>query len=330
MTSGPNRRGEYTARINRVLDYIQAHLAEELTLEQLARVANFSRYHFHRVFRTLVGEPLGAHIQRLRVEKAARLLCFDPSVPVTNIALDCGYSSSAAFSRAFREALGMSPSEWRDRAGSKIGIMDRNLGQVRRNPWKEIQIEWLDAQAIHNPPTWRMVMTIETTNQATRQLEAKVEVNQLPEMHVAYLRHIGPYAGDAALFGRLCGQLMRWAGPRGLMSPEAQMLSIYYDDPSLTDGSKLRLDVALTVPPDTEVTGEVCKMTLPAGKCAMARFEIAPEDYGLAWEAVSAWLPDSGYVPDDRPCYEIYRNDPQQHPEGKHVVDICIPVKPME
>jgi AraC family transcriptional regulator len=41
------------------------------------------------------------------------------------------------------------------------------------------------------------------------------------------------------------------------------------------------------------------------------------------------WLPDSGYQPDDRPCYELYHNDPKEHPENKCIVDICIPVKPL-
>jgi len=52
--------------------------------------------------------------------------------------------------------------------------------------------------------------------------------------------------------------------------------------------------------------------------------------YEEAWNMVfGGWLPESGYQPDDRLCYEIYQNDPKEHPEGIHIVDICVPVKPL-
>jgi AraC family transcriptional regulator len=41
------------------------------------------------------------------------------------------------------------------------------------------------------------------------------------------------------------------------------------------------------------------------------------------------WLPESGYQPDDRPAYELYHNDPKTHPQGKFIIDICMPVKPL-
>ena len=83
-------RAEYQARINRVLDHIEAHLAEELTLDDLARKAGFSRHHFHRIFSGMVGETLGQFIRRIRLEKAAGMLLADPDAPVTNVCLDCG------------------------------------------------------------------------------------------------------------------------------------------------------------------------------------------------------------------------------------------------
>ncbi len=95
-------RDEYRARINRVLDYIEHHLDEALTLEVLADVASFSPFHFHRIFSALTGETLGRFILRVRVEKAAGRLIDNPRASITEIALDCGFSGSAAFARAFR------------------------------------------------------------------------------------------------------------------------------------------------------------------------------------------------------------------------------------
>jgi len=162
-------------------------------------------------------------------------------------------------------------------------------------------------------------------------LNANVEVKNLPPMTVAYVRHIGPYKGDEQLFARLFEKLFRWAGPRGLLgSPDTQVMAIYHDDPILTDESKLRTDAALTVALDTPVDGEVGKLTLAGGQYAMARFELLPTQYEEAWNLVfGGWMPESGFQPTDGACLEIYRNNPREHPEGKCIVDICIPVKPL-
>lgn len=156
-----------------------------------------------------------------------------------------------------------------------------------------------------------------------------VEIKDMPELHVAYLRHIGPYKGDQELFARLFGKLMAWAGPRGLLRfPETQVLAVYHDNPDTTDESRLRTDVCITVPQDTNVEGEIGMATIPAGQYAVAHCEITPDQYEDAWNAVyGGWLCESGYQPGAGPCYEVYLNDPKEHPQGKHVVDICVPVK---
>ena len=84
-------RKEYIARINRVIDHIEAHLDEQLTLNALAEVAHFSPYHFHRIFHAMVGETLNRFIQRLRCERAAMQLVGQQTKSISAIALDCGY-----------------------------------------------------------------------------------------------------------------------------------------------------------------------------------------------------------------------------------------------
>ena len=70
-------------------------------------------------------------------------------------------------------------------------------------------------------------------------------------------------------------------------------------------------------------------MTLPGGRYAVAHFELYPEQYGEAWQAVyGGWLAESGYACDDRPSFERYLRSPEEHPEHKHDVEIWLPVKP--
>jgi AraC family transcriptional regulator len=161
--------------------------------------------------------------------------------------------------------------------------------------------------------------------------DVKIEVKEMPELNVAYVQHIGPYKGDTKLFAGLFGKLMGWAGPRGLLSsPETLVLSVYYDDPKTTEEDKFRTSACITVPEGTEVEGEIGKMTVHGGMYAVGRFELDPDEYEEAWNMIYGdWLPESRYQSDDRPSLEIYRNDPNTHPENKHIVDICIPVKPL-
>ena len=83
------------------------------------------------------------------------------------------------------------------------------------------------------------------------------------------------------------------------------------------------------MPPETEVSGDVGKMIINSGKYAMAEFELSVDKFGEAWNWLCCeWLPDSGYEPADGLSYELNKNDPNEHPQGKHIVDICIPVRP--
>lgn len=335
MTPGDDaKRGEYTARINRVIDHIELNLSTDLSLSDLAKVASFSRFHFHRIFSAMMGEPLNQFIQRLRIEKAANQLLENTNRPITDIALDCGFSSSASFARVFKESYKMSASDWRNNPElkkSKIRITkskDQHQDSKARKAFSLASYyslgDWictLDADSRNL--IWR--------NKMNENTQIQVEVKGVPEFQVAYVRHIGPYKGDGELFRSLYEKLMRWAGPRDLFGkPDTKMLTVYHDDPNLTDENKLRISACISIPDDMPVDGEVGKMTIAGGKYAIAKFELANDEFEAAWDSImGGWLPESGYQPDDRYCFELGHNDPANHPENKHIIDIYVPVKPL-
>ena len=160
------------------------------------------------------------------------------------------------------------------------------------------------------------------------ELNKSVEVKELPKTTVAYVRHTGPYAGNEQLFEKLYGDLFAWAGPRELASqPGLKTYNIYHDDPEVTDEEKLRLSVGLSVPPDTKVDGQIGKLDLDGGKYVVARFELGPLDYSKAWGWLfGEWFPASGFQPADGLCFEMCG---EKTDKDLHVVDICVPVKPM-
>ena len=110
----------YHRRIAVVLEYIANNLDAELSIQQLADVAHVSPWHFHRVFRALTGTPLGEAIRAIRPEFCAHELRMTTAT-ISALALDCGYESGEALSRAFRRSFGVSPSVYR-RLPTHIGI----------------------------------------------------------------------------------------------------------------------------------------------------------------------------------------------------------------
>lgn len=307
----PQTQSEYISRINKVLDYIEANSGRSMTLEELATVASFSRFHFSRIFYSVVGETPIQFIMRIRLEKAASLLLSCKEEPVFVIAMRCGFADKSVFSRYFKGYFGISPSKFRTH--------DLNNSNISQH--KSINHQPEDTPALYFCPEsktmkWRTSM----------KLNKSMEIRELPKMTLAYVRNIGPYNGDQQMFGKLRDKLFAWAASRNLiMGNDVKFLVLYHDDPTVALGENLRMSLCLTVPPDTRVEGEVGKMEIDATKYAIARFELTGPEFQKAWNWVyGQWLPVSGYQPDDKPYFEMYTNAPK---DGNYVIDFCVPVK---
>jgi len=298
------KRQEYIGRVNRVLDYIRENLTGDLQLEKLAAIARFSPYHFHRVFKSVAGETLNEYIRRFRVQRAAGRLIHNPTLTITEIGAACGYSSPSAFAREFRCHFGVSASQFRA-GGSDSLLRFREKLEER-------------GAVFTNPADLSSIRT---------EMVFGVDVRELPDLFVAYVRHVGSYREIGMAFGRL----MRWAGPRRFFrNPDTRVLAIYHDNPDVTPIERLRADACITVPEGTRVKRDIGTMTVPGGSFAVAHVEIDETQYGETWDRlIGDWMPQSGYQPDERMCYELYLNDPSKHPENKHIVEICEPIRPL-
>ncbi len=111
-----HRSGAFSPRLRRaIIDYIDANLAQTITLDDLAALAGLSSYHFARRFKAELGMPPHSYVVARRVERAERLLK-DIRVPLKLVAAECGFTDQSHLSRVFRRMRGVTPNAARNRA----------------------------------------------------------------------------------------------------------------------------------------------------------------------------------------------------------------------
>ena len=112
-------KDDYIQSVYKVIFYIEQNYNKDLTLEELSKVASFSKYHFHRIFKSIVGENVGDYIRRVRLSSTT--LKFKTNQKITEIALDSGYETNSSFSKAFKKHFGITPKEFSKNAKKKKG-----------------------------------------------------------------------------------------------------------------------------------------------------------------------------------------------------------------
>ncbi len=295
---------DYKKRICCAMNFISQNIERELSLDEIAETASLSKFHFHRIFKAVVGETVAGFTRRLRLELAANRLVSAPLADITTIAIGCGFSSSQNFAKAFRQHFGTTPSEYRK---SKIG---------NRNSKKE---NALSLQTLYDAD---QVFT--NLQNGERRNTVSAEVREIPEYRVAYVRKLGPYVKETCEPGFVA--LMQWAIPRKYVGA-GKLLAIYWDNPDVTPPEKCRFDACIIVPEGVVPEGQVYIQHIGGGPYAVCHFEREPAGVQQAWEDAFVWLCASGYECNDKPCYEQYHNNAAEHPEGKWIFDICIPLR---
>jgi AraC family transcriptional regulator len=289
-------RSEYAARMHRVLEYIDSNLDQELELDTLAAVANFSPFHFHRLFTAWMGETLGDYVRRRRLEIAALRLVAQPRLRVLQVALSVGFGSTEAFARAFKTRFRATPTGWRE---SQVSNRDQVKGKLDQAP------------ASPSGNHGRMKVTI---------------VDRQPTT-VAYLRYVGPYGKPVSDFWMT--KVDPWMETNGLYGKPRYGIS--HDDPDITAPEKLRYDAAVEVPKNFVGAGDHQMTVIPGGKYAVGKFKGTDKEVGEAWAwLLRDWLPGSGMQLDSRPFFEHYPVDATYDQNtGEFESEICIPVTPL-
>jgi AraC family transcriptional regulator len=300
----PKRSAEICRRrVHRVMDHISEHLDQALPLEELAQLAHFFPFHFHRVLRSVAGEPGHALIRRLRLERAVHAMAHGPRESLTSIALRCGFSSSSDFSRAFKQASGFSP-----RSYSRDAFLEKS--KIRQDLLANAGYGLGALPGPENPDRFR------------------VRVRPRGATRFAYVRVIGGFRPEKILAGY--HKLIDWGQRRGLV-PGATLIGMSLDDPDITPMVKYRFDWCLVLPDGVSAIDEVNTALIPAGRFAELHWRGDIQKVDRAWRHLfHAWLPRSGFEPREGPAMEVFRSYATSTDHwAEFDLDCCVPVRPL-
>lgn len=273
---------EQRNRIGKVLAFIEQHLDQRLTLEQMAKTAQYSPSHFHRVFSEIVGESPADYVKRLKMENAAHLLIYQPTLPVTEIAFRCGFSSLSYFTAAFTEYFKHGPKAWRE------GAYLERFPRVYLDSKKSKQ-ESTKGEEPNGRPGYTGFQWVDLSN---------VQTVAFPESDTVFVQRFGSYTSGIE---ENWERLYRWAKARDLIDGTASLLGVPRNNPYITPAERCRYDCCLTVPSGLPTGDGLEAGRFKGGKHVLYKFDepVAYENRALLIECYSElysyWLPRSGY-----------------------------------
>jgi AraC family transcriptional regulator len=137
-------------RVQRAIDFIEAHLSADLPLTIIAEQAACSPWHFHRLFTALTGETPASYVWKRRLSEISRRLV-ETRAPLVEIALDCGFESQATFTRAFTRHVGVSPGRFRRTQSHSLPAFLYAPFDVQALVERQRRMETLEARVVHKP-----------------------------------------------------------------------------------------------------------------------------------------------------------------------------------
>jgi AraC family transcriptional regulator len=290
----------YRSRINQVIDYVNNNLNKSISLDELAAVAFFSPFHFHRIFVAVTGETVNNFTNRMRNEKAARLLKFSKK-SISEISIECGFSSTSTLSRLFKQYFEISPSEY------------RKGGKIKNS---KIRKELFPVNQYHC-----------SLSEEELQNKFPVEIRQFPERRIAYIRVMDAFREGVVL--NVFTDMVEWAKKVDLFHSET-IFGMSMDDPDVTPKEKYRYEVCITIPQKFEIDPESFIQTTTLPKCKYAVTTVSG-DFDLVVAGINYlfdnWLINSSYESEHLHGLEVFLDKENICNWDHFELELCIPVK---
>ncbi len=286
----------YQTRLNEILDHIESHLDNELSVYHLSRIAKFSKYHFHRQFFAQFELNVSAFIKHLRINRATYQLVYRMEMKVIDIALQCGYESPEAFSRAFKQAVGQTPTGFRK-------IPDWG-------PWHKKH---------------QSIKLLRNTRMLQENKKFRVEIIEFHSVKVAVMKHLGP----PETLGHTISRFINWRKENKLPPTKSRTFNLVYDDPGIVDAECYRFDLCASINQDVQENDYgVVDSIIPSGRCAMIRHIGADDNIDIPVKYLyKDWLEQSGEKLRDFPLFFERVSFFPEVLESKMVTDIYLPLE---
>lgn len=299
--------------IERALRFVADHLADPLSVADVAKIAGLSEFHFHRVFHAAVGEPIGRFITRRRLEISALRLAYEPDRSITDVALSSGYSSAQNFTKAFTAHFGCSPSIVREPGPD----LPAAIGKLKTTYQKDFR----PADLYALPRTKDRTLVREIAAHWNR----RVRFVDAGPRSFACLASTGGYA--LAHLTTLWTDLVTRALQLGLSQDDVDAWGVAFDSPRITAPELCRYHACVPCPPDAVLGAPLFRGEMPAGRWAVFRYTGDVSGVEEAYRSLySCWFSESSVAPEDFVPYDHYVGDAPV--DGKVDMEMWLRVRP--
>ncbi|MEC3908756.1 AraC family transcriptional regulator [Tamlana sp. 2201CG12-4] len=292
MTTKQSNRALYEQKLNVIIEYINTNLDRKIDLKTLAEISHVSPFHFHRISRALLGEPIGRYISRTRLEAAAKMIRYS-ALDIEAIAFSIGYETPSSLSKAFKIHFGVSPSSYRKNKSFTI-------------------------------KTSNIMKTMPSTDQKLNIKKPKIQT--VEDKQCLYYRMQGAY--QSLDYSGAWEKLWNQVKEQKLFTKGIQHFGLPYDDPKVTDETKIRYDACLIIHKNAKPVGDVGVKTLKGGKFAVFLYQGSYKHFEAVYNYIfNDWLLNNDYELRDEPVRERYISHPERIAEEKLKTEFYIPVK---
>ncbi|TGV04657.1 AraC family transcriptional regulator [Flavivirga rizhaonensis] len=294
MTLKQTNKAFYEQKLNVIVEYIHSNLDSKIDIKMLAEISHFSPFHFHRISRALLGEPIGAYISRIRVETAAKMIRYT-SLDIESIAYNVGFETPSSLSKKFKNHFGVSPTAYRK----------NKLFTIKKS---------------------NIMGTMSSTENSQSLNIKKPKILDLEDKKCIYIRMQGPYKtldytdSWQKLWGLVKEQKLFTAG--------IEHIGLPYDDPKVTDEDKIRYDSCLVILKDAKASGDIGTKILKGGKFAVFLYQGSYEFFQDVYNYIfNEWLLNNDYELRDEIVREKYISNPERVKPHKLKTEFYIPIK---
>lgn len=287
----------YRREVALALAYIAEHLDTPFRVQDIAKFANLSEFHLHRVFREAVGETVGRFVTRRRLETAAFRLAYERDRTITDVALSSGYSSSSNFTKAFTAYFGVSPSRVREPESTlpaSIGVLTARYGKD------------FDPKALYSLPP---ELPIDERRSIAREWSARARFIEVPTCPMVGLAAPGGYALEVLV--DTWKELIDRGRQLGLIKgEEVDAWGVARDSPEITATELCRYDACVPLATSEKVSQPLTRLEMPGGRYVVFGWKGPAEALQERYrEVYSCWFPESSVAPADLAPWDHYVTD---------------------